>query len=180
MWTSPTGLNWHRFTAAQFGLVNVPGEQVFAMTDAASDWNVTLIVGSANKDGKTCAYVWRSLDKGAAWRTVVVPQTNGAGWSFTGLAGDAGHFIAVRPGTTADGLANAVVYTSDDAVNWHFATTITGSAGFTPRQVTSRLWRHRPLRGDRPGPARGAVAYTSTDNGATWAASHGFGVVPSA
>ena len=45
VWTSPTGLNWHRFTAAQFGLVNVPGEQVFAMTDAASDWNVTLIVG---------------------------------------------------------------------------------------------------------------------------------------
>jgi hypothetical protein len=33
------------------------------MTNAASD--------------KTCAYVWRSLDNGAAWRTVVVPQTNG-------------------------------------------------------------------------------------------------------
>jgi hypothetical protein len=114
VWTSPNGLNWRRFTAAQFGLVSVPGEQVFAMTDAASDWNVTLIVGSANKGGKTCAYVWRSLDNGAAWRTVVVPQTNGAGWTFAGLTGDAGHFIAVRTGTT-----------------------ITGSAGFTPRQVTA-------------------------------------------
>ena len=137
VWTSPNGLNWHRFTAARFGLVSVPGEQVFAMTDAASDWNVTLIVGFANKGDKTCAYVWRSLDNGAAWRTVVVPQTNGAGWTFAGLAGDAGHFIAVRPGASAGGLADAVVYTSDDAVNWHFATTIAGSAGFTPRQVTA-------------------------------------------
>lgn len=180
VWTSPTGLNWHRFTAAQFGLVNLPGEQVFAMTGAASDWNVTLIVGSANKDGKTCAYVWRSLDKGAAWRTVVVPQTNGAGWSFTGLAGDAGHFIAVRPGTTAGGRTDAVVYTSDDAVNWQFATTITGSAGFTPRQVTAGsggTGRFVVTGRDRQGHA---VAYTSTDNGATWGHSHGFGVVPSA
>ena len=137
VWTSPNGLTWHKHTAAQFGLVSVPGEQVFAMTDAASDWNVTLIVGSANKGGKTCAYAWRSLNLGASWRTVVVPQTNGAGWSFAGLAGDAGHFIAVRPGTTAGSLADAVVYTSDDAVNWHFATTITGTAGFMPRQVTA-------------------------------------------
>jgi len=180
VWTSPTGLNWHRFTAAQFGLVSVPGEQVFAMTDAASDWNVTLIVGSANKDGKTCAYVWRSLDKGAAWRTVVVPQTNGAGWSFTGLAGDAGHFIAVRQGTTDGGRTDAVVYASDDAVNWHFATTITGSAGFTPRQVTAGsdgTGRFVVTGRDRQGHA---VAYTSTDDGATWTQSHGFGVIPSA
>ncbi len=85
--TSPNGLNWHRFTVARFGLVSVPGEQVFAMTDAASDWNVTLIVGFANKGGKTCVYVWCSLDNGAAWRTVVVPQTNGAGWTFAGAGG---------------------------------------------------------------------------------------------
>jgi hypothetical protein len=179
VWTSPNGLNWHRFTAARFGLVGVPGEQVFAMTDAASDWNVTLIVGFANKGGKTCAYVWRSLDNGAAWRTVVVPQTNGAGWTFAGLAGDAGHFIAVRPGATA-GLADAVVYTSDDAVNWHFATTIAGSAGFTPRQVTAGsggTGRFVVTGRDRQGHV---VAYTSTDNGATWAQSEGFGVVPAA
>jgi hypothetical protein len=34
----------------------------------------------------------------------------------------------VRPGATA-GLADAVVYTFDDAVNWHFATTIAGPPG---------------------------------------------------
>jgi len=179
VWTSPNGLTWHKHTAAQFGLVSVPGEQVFAMTDAGTDWNVTLIVGSANKDGKTCAYVWRSLNLGAAWRTVVVPQTNGAGWSFAGLAGDAGHFIAVRPGTTAGGLAEAVVYTSDDVVNWHFGATITGSAGFTPQHVTAGsggTGRFVVTGRDRHGHA---VAYTSTDNGATWAQSEGFGVVPS-
>jgi hypothetical protein len=173
-------LNWRRFTAAQFGFVSVPGEQVFVMTDAASDWNVTLIVGSADKGGKTCAYVWRSLDNGAAWCTVVVPQTNGAGWTFAGLAGDAGHFIAVRTGTTAGGLADAVVYTSDDAVNWHFATTIAGSAGFTPRQVTAGsggTGRFVMTGRDRLGHV---VACTSTDNGATRAQSEGFGVVPSA
>ena len=111
---------------------------------------------------------------------MVVPQANGAGWTFAGLAGDAGHFIAVRPGTTAGGLADAVVYTSDDAVNWHFATTITGSAGFTPRQVTAGsggTGRFVVTGRDRQGRV---VAYTSTDNGAAWAHSEGFGVLPSA
>lgn len=182
VWTSANGVTWHRFTAAQFGLVNFPGERVFAMTGAGTDWSVTLIAGSAHKNGKTCAYVWRSLDKGASWRTVVVPQTHGAGWTFAGLAGDAGHFIAVRPGTTTGGLPEAVVYTSDDAVNWHFAATISGSgsAGFAPRQVTAGsggTGRFVVTGLDKQGRA---VAYTSTDNGATWAQSDGFGVVPSA
>jgi hypothetical protein len=180
VWTSANGLNWHKFTAAQFGLVNAPGERVFAMTDAASDWSVTLIVGSASKSGKVCAYVWRSLDNGASWRTVVVPQAHGGGWSFAGLAGDAGHFIAVRPGVTRSGLAYAVVYTSDDAVNWHFAATIADSAGFTPRQVTAGSGgTGRFVVTGRDSRGR-AVAYTSTDNGATWAQSDGFGVVLSA
>ena len=180
VWTSANGLNWHRFTAAQFGLVNEPGERVFAMTDAASDWSVTVIVGSASKDGKVCAYVWRSLDNGASWRTVVVPQTHGGDWSFAGLAGDAGHFIAVRQGVTAGGLPDAVVYTSDDAVNWHFAAVIIGSAGFTPRQVTAGsggTGRFVVTGQDQQGRA---VAYTSTDDGAAWAQSDGFGVIPSA
>jgi len=179
VWTSPNGTTWHTHTAAQFGLVSVPGEQVFAMTAAGTDWNVTLVVGSANKGGKTCAYVWRSLNLGAEWRTVVVPQTNGASWQFAGLAGDAGHFIAVRPGTTASGLAEAVVYTSDDAVNWHFATTING-AGFTPRQVTAGsggTGRFVVTGKDGHG---NPVAYTSADDGVTWTQGNGFGVVPSA
>jgi hypothetical protein len=177
VWTSPNGLTWHRFTAAQFGLADDPGEQVFAMTDAATNWSVTLIAGSATKGGKTCAYVWRSLDDGASWRTVVIPQTQGAGWSFTGLAGEAGHFIAVRPGVTPSGTADAVVYTSDDAINWHFAATINSSAGFTPRQVTADTSRFVITGRDQEGRA---VAYTSTDNGAAWTQSDGFGVLPSA
>jgi len=175
VWTSPNGLTWHRFTAAQFGLVDDPGEQVFAMTDAGTDWSVTLIAGSARKDGKTCAYVWRSLDDGASWRTVVVPQAHGGSWSFAGLAGDAGHFIAVRPGAASDGTADAVVYTSDDAINWHFAATIASSAGFTPQQVTADSGRFVVTGRDSSGRA---VAYTSTDNGTTWTQSDGFGVVP--
>jgi hypothetical protein len=150
------------------------------MTDAASDWSVTLIVGSARKDGKVCAYVWRSLDDGASWRTVVVPQARGGGWSLAGLAGDAGHFIAVRPGVTPGGLPDAVVYTSDDAVYWHFAATITGPAGFAPQQVTAGSGgTGRFVLTGRDSRGR-AVAYTSTDNGAAWAQSDGFGVLPSA
>jgi len=178
VWTSPNGLTWHKFTASQFGLVSAPGEHVFAMTDAATDWSVTLIVGSATKDGKTCAYVWRSLDNGASWRTVVVPQTDGGGWSFAGLAGDAGHFIAVRQGTAAGGLPEALVYASDDAVNWHFAAAIDGTAGFTPQQViggSGGTGRFVVTGHNQHGQA---VAYTSTDNGATWTQSDGFGVLP--
>jgi hypothetical protein len=177
VWTSPTGLTWHQHTAAQFGLVDTHGEKVFAMTDAATDWNVTLVAGSATLGGKTCAYIWRSLDLGASWRTVVVPQTHGASWSFAGLAGDAGHFIAVRPGVTSDGTQEAVIYTSDDAINWHFATTITGLAGFTPEQVTGGVSRFVVTGHDRQGHE---VAYTSTDNGTTWTPSNGFGVIPAA
>jgi len=180
VWTSPNGLDWHRFTAAQFGLVDEPGERVFAMTDAASDGDVTLIVGSADKDGKTCAYVWRSLDYGASWRTVVVPQTGGGEWSFAGLAGDAGHFIAVRPGRTPGGLADADVYTSADAVNWHFAAAIGGSAGFAPQQVTAGSGGTGRFVVTGRGQQGRTVAYTSTDNGASWAQSDGFGVVPAA
>lgn len=176
VWTSPNGRTWHEFTAAQFGLVDEDDEQVFAMTSAGTDSNVTLIAGSAHEDGKTCAYVWRSLDDGASWRTVVVPQSHGGGWSFAGLAGDAGHFIAVRPGVTPSGLPDAVVYTSDDAINWQFAATITGSAGFTPQQVTagSGSTGRFVVTGNSKGHA---VAYTSADNGVTWTQGQGFGVI---
>jgi hypothetical protein len=177
VWTSPNGLTWHQHTAAQFGLVDTHGEMVFAMTDAATDWNVTLVAGSAHLDGKTCAYIWRSLDLGASWRTVVVPQTHGASWSFAGLAGDAGNFIAVRPGVSAGGVPEAVVYTSPDAINWHFATTITGTAGFTPQQVTGGAGRFVITGHDRQG---NEIAYTSTDSGAAWTPSDGFGVLPAA
>ena len=179
VWTSPNGVTWHKFTAAQFGLVNAPGEQVFAMTDAATDWSVTLIAGSAHKGGKTCSYVWRSLNDGASWRTVVVPQTNGGSWSFAGLAGNAGHFIAVRPGTTAGGQPEAVVYTSNDAVNWRFAATIAGGAGFAPQQVTAGAGAGHFVVTGRDSQGH-AVAYASSDNGATWSASAGLGVIPSA
>jgi hypothetical protein len=174
VWTSPNGLTWHQHTAAQFGLLDTHGERVFAMTDAATDWNVTLVGGSATLGGKTCAYIWRSLDLGASWRTVVVPQTHGASWSFAGLAGSAGHFIAVRPGVTSGGVPEAVVYTSADAINWHFATTITG---VTPRQVTGGASRFVITGHDRQGQE---IAYTSTDNGTTWTSSDGFGVLPAA
>jgi hypothetical protein len=106
---------------------------------------------------------------------VVVPQAHGGSWSFAGLAGDAGHFIAVRPGAASDGTADAVVYTSDDAINWHFAATIASSAGFTPQQVTADSGRFVVTGRDSSGRA---VAYTSTDNGTTWTQSDGFGVVP--
>ncbi|MGH3172093.1 MAG: sialidase family protein [Trebonia sp.] len=180
VWTSPNGVTWRERTAAQFGLVNAPDEQVFAMTEAGTDWNVTLIAGSAHKDGKTCSYVWRSLDNGASWRTVVVPQAHGGDWSFAGLAGDAGHFIAVRPGTAPGGRADAVVYASADGINWDFTATIPGSAGFTPEQVTAGsggTGRFVVTGRDAGGQS---VAYTSTDNGATWTQSGGFGLIPTA
>jgi hypothetical protein len=54
------------------------------------------------------------------------------------------------------------------------------ATGFTPRQVTAGsggTGRFVVTGRDRLGHV---VAYTSTDNGATWAQSEGFGVVPSA
>ena len=179
VWTSADGRAWHRFTAQQFGLVDHPGEQVFAMTNAAASGTMTLIVGTARSGGKVCSYVWLSPDAGASWRTVVVPMGHGAGGSFTGMAGTPGHFIAVRPGTAADGRPDALVYTSADAVNWSFASAIAAPGGFRPSQVSggsgstgSFVVAGHDSRGN-------SIAYSSLDQGATWTRSGGFGVIPS-
>jgi hypothetical protein len=105
---------------------------------------------------------------------------HGAGWSFAGLAGHAGHFIAVRPGVTPGGQPDAVVYTSDDDIDWHYGATIAGPAGFTPQQVTAGSGgTGRFVVTGRDSSGR-AVAYTSTSNGAAWAQGDGFGLVPAA
>ena len=178
VWTSPNGVVWHRFSAAQFGLIVVPGEQVFAMTGASTVANTTMIVGSARVGTNVCAYIWLTSDGGASWRTVVVPMGHGARATFAGLAGTPGNFIAVRPGVAADGRRDALVYTSADAVTWSFKTAITAPGGFGPSQVTAGSGATAKLviagtddRGNR-------VAYTSLNQGATWTRSTGFGVVP--
>jgi hypothetical protein len=89
------------------------------------------------------------------------------GHPATTVAGGPGGWVGLEP---------HAIWVSADGMN----TTITGSAGFTPQQVTAGsggTGRFVVTGRDRQGLA---VACTSTDNGATWAQSHGFGVVPSA
>lgn len=180
VWTSANGVVWHRFTAAQFGLVKEPGEQVFAMTSAAASGSTTMIVGTARSEGQVCSYAWISRDGGASWRTVVVPMGHGAGGMIAGLAGIDGHYIAVRPGTAADGHREAVVYSSADAVNWSFATAISAPAGFSPAGVEAGSGTTGEFVVDGRDSAGNTVAYTSQDRGGTWTRGDGFGLVPTA
>jgi hypothetical protein len=178
VWTSANGASWLRFTAAQFGLAKDHGEQVFRMDYATSSANRTLIVGAATKAGKTCWYVWMNGNGGALWTTVVVPMDHGGGGRFDGFGTSTDGFIAVRPGTTAGGRPDAVVYRSSNAVDWRFQTTITGPAGFSPVQVTGSAGALAGFAiGGRDGQGN-LVVDESMDNAVRWTPSRSFGQVP--
>jgi hypothetical protein len=178
VWTSANGVSWHRFTAAGFGLAKQPGEQVFSMNYATTSANRTLIVGAAHEAGKTCWYVWLSGNGGTLWTTVVVPMNHGGGARFAGLGTSTDGFIAVRPGQTSSGRADAVVYRSSNAVDWRFESVITDPQGFSPVQVTGSAGTIAGfvIAGrDRLG---NLVEHESTDNATTWTRSRSFGKVP--
>ena len=110
--------------------------------------------------GQTYSGVWLSTDGGVTWSRVVVPVDHGAADAISGLAGDGGGLVAVRPAATGGG---AVVYVSADGRAWRYAATVAGGTGWVPGVV----------KGSPPGvvvtgttPSGQVTAYTSTSTSA--------------
>jgi hypothetical protein len=169
VWTSGDGLTWQRHTATQLGLAG-PGETVTGISYAVSRGDHTVIAGTVADGGTTYSGVWLTTDGGSAWTRVNIPADHGASSSVTGLGADGSGLIAVRPGRTASGAGDGVVYFSPNGQGWQYAATI--DAG--PR---TGGWAPNLVKGSDGGfvvsgttAAGQIVAYTSTGTGTAWQA----------
>jgi hypothetical protein len=164
IWTSRDGLTWQRMTAAQVGLAG-PGETVQRISYAASWGDDTVISGTVAKAGRTYSGVWLSTDGGSAWTRVTIPVGHGAGTSITGLGSDGSGVVAVRPGRTANGAGDGVVYFSPNGRAWQYSATINAAGGWSPSLVKGSDYGF-VVTGDSA--AGQVLAYTSAGTGTAW------------
>jgi hypothetical protein len=164
IWTSADGLTWHRMTAAQLGLP-AAGETVRNISYATSWGNDTVISGTVAVGATLYGAAWLSTDGGSAWTRVTVPVDYGASAGISGLAFDGSGLIAVRPGTSASGADDGIVYFSPNGHTWQYAATIDPTGGWTP-SVVKGTDDGFVVTGQTAGGQ--IVAYISTGNGAAW------------
>ena len=126
LWTSRDGLTWQRQTAAQLGLAG-PGETVTSISYITTRGQDTVMAGAVANGGTTYSAAWLSTDGGSAWTRVTVPADHGAGPAITGLGFDGSGLVAVRPGRSASGAGDGVVYFSPNGQSWQYAATIDAS-----------------------------------------------------
>ena len=169
LWTSRDGLTWQRQTAAQLGLVG-PGDTVTSISYAVSQGRDTVIAGQVAGGGTTYSAAWLSTGGGSTWTRVTVPADHGAGPAITGLGFDGSGLVAVRPGRSASGAGDGVVYFSPNGQSWQYAATIDAgprTGGWTPDLVKGSDYGFVVSGITAAGQI---VAYTSTGTGSTWQA----------
>ena len=164
LWTSRDGLTWQRETADQLGLAG-PGETVTSISYITTRGQDTVIAGAVTKGGTTYSAAWLSTDGGSTWTRVSVPADHGAGLSITGLGFDGSGLIAVRPGRSASGAADGVVYFSPNGQSWQYAATIDAVGGWTPNLVKGSDYGFVVSGTTAAGQI---VAYTGTGTGTAW------------
>ncbi|MGO8888394.1 MAG: hypothetical protein ACLQB1_01585, partial [Streptosporangiaceae bacterium] len=164
IWTSRDGVTWQRMTAAQLGLAG-PGETVLNISYATWQGNATVVSGTVARGGTTYDAAWLSTNDGAAWTRVTIPADHGAGTTITGLGFDGSGFIAVRPGRTASGAPDGVVYFSPNGQVWQYSATIDPAGGWTPGLVKGSDFGFVVTGTSASGQL---VGYTSTGGGTTW------------
>ena len=164
LWTSRDGLTWQRETAGQLGLAG-PGETVTAISYITTRGQDTVISGTVAKGGTIFSAAWLTTDGGSAWTRVNVPADHGASSSITGLGADGSGLIAVRPGLTASGAPDGVVYFSPNGQGWQYAATIDAAGGWTPNLVKGSDYGFVVSGTTAAGQL---VAYTSTGTGTAW------------
>jgi hypothetical protein len=164
IWTSRNGLTWQRMTAAQLGLAG-PGEIVQNISYATWRGNATVISGTVARARTTYDAAWLSTNSGAAWTRVTIPADHGAGTAISGLGSDSAGFVAVRPGRTAGGTADGIVYFSPNGQAWQYSAAIDPAGGWGPGVVKGSDYG---LVVTGTTAAGQLVAYTSTGTGTAW------------
>jgi len=164
IWTSADGVTWHRMTATQLGLA-AAGETVQSISYATWRGNDTLISGAVTAGATSYGATWLSTDGGSAWTRVTVPVDYGASTAISGLAFDGSGVIAVRPGRSASGADDGIVYFSPNGQSWQYAATIDPTGGWSPAVVKGTddglVVTGQTADGQ-------IVAYTSTGTGTAW------------
>ncbi|MGH3151857.1 MAG: hypothetical protein ACRDOB_14200, partial [Streptosporangiaceae bacterium] len=164
LWTSSDGLAWQRHTAAQLGLAG-PGETVTSISYITARGQDTVIAVAVAKGGAAYSATWLTTDGGSTWTRVTVPADHGASSSVTGLGTDGSGMVAVRPGRSASGAPDGVVYFSPNGQGWQYAATIGAAGGWTPNLVKGSDYGFVVSGTTATGQL---VAYTST--GTAWQA----------
>ena len=164
LWTSRDGLTWQRRTAAQLGLAG-PGETVTSISYITTRGQDTVMAGAVADGGTTYSAAWLSTGGGSAWTRVSVPAGHGAGPVIIGLGFDGSGLVAVRPGRSAGGAGDGVVYFSPNGQSWQYAATIGAAGGWTPDLVKGSDYGFVVSGITAAGQI---VAYTSTGTGSTW------------
>ena len=164
LWTSRDGLTWQRRTAAQLGLAGL-GETVTSISYITTRGQDTVMAGAVADGGTTYSAAWLSTGGGSAWTRVSVPAGHGAGPMIIGLGFDGSGLVAVRPGRSASGAGDGVVYFSPNGQSWQYAATIGAAGGWTPDLVKGSDYGFVVSGITAAGQI---VAYTSTGTGTAW------------
>jgi len=176
-WTSADGLRWQRMTAAQLPLP--AGDSAVAdISGAAAHGSDILLSGHVVRSAaaRTPA-VWVSTNSGVSWTPAPLPVSHGATSGLAGIAAGGTGFVAVRPGTAAQGSGSqgdGVVYASADGTSWRYVATLGAVDG-----VQIGLVRGGPggFAALGRGPGGDMAAYLSAD-GVSWGAGIPFGPAP--
>ncbi|MGH3154144.1 MAG: hypothetical protein ACRDOB_25925, partial [Streptosporangiaceae bacterium] len=152
--------------AAQLGLAG-PGETVTSISYITARGQDTVMAGAVAKGGAAYSAVWLTTDGGSTWTRASVPADHGASSSVTGLGADGSGLVAVRPGRSASGAPDGVVYFSPNGQGWQYAATIGAAGGWTPNLVKGSDYGFVVSGTTAAGQL---VAYTSTGTGTAWQA----------
>ena len=121
LWLSTNGQTWRRRSASQLRLPAGKG-RVLALRWAAAHGNTLMIAGEVARTVvvhlkkravrlvREVPEVWLSRDGGARWLRADPPVSGGASPMLAGLAATASGIVAIRPGRSLSGAADALAY----------------------------------------------------------------------
>jgi hypothetical protein len=132
LWRTSDGLTWQREGAAQARLPAGKG-RALALYWVAASGSTVMIGGNVaqpgtRREGKRLVrvttqsvMVWLTTDGGRTWAEADPPFSNGATAGLAGLAATGSGLVAIRPGRTASGVPDAVVYLATRRGGWQYA-----------------------------------------------------------
>jgi hypothetical protein len=173
---STNGQTWRRRGASQLRLP-APGTRVLTLRWAAARGGALMIAGGVTRTvvvhrkkrtvrlATEVPEVWLSRDGGARWLRADPPVSGGASHMLAGLAATASGIVAVRPGRSLSGTADALAYVWTPGSGWSFGAPLTGRRGAALHVTSVAGSDHGVVVAGSAGRYR--VAFVSPD-GSSW------------